>query len=184
MTGLSSQPGCGLRRRQMGGCQSRGRWEAHPLPAKVVREVDAFTHLPSDHGKHQGPCHHAPCLATVLQETPSPELQSQGVDASHGTFSCQRHVPFGPKASEPHLLPECTWNTPAAPAPPGSLSGAPEISEGKHIMSPRKGFQNAWVLGGSWPSVFQTGDWRSPQGQGPWGDPLDGYQGLEAGVRN
>lgn len=49
------------------------------LPAEVVREVDAFTHLPSDHREQQGPRHHAAHLATALQDT-------QSWDAIQNTF--------------------------------------------------------------------------------------------------
>lgn len=55
-----------------------------------------------------------------------------------------------------HLSPGCTWNTRPAPVPPGLLSWAPEISDGKQ-MCLRTGFQDAWVTG-LLQAFFQLGE--------------------------
>lgn len=78
------------------GIRSPRRWEAHHLPAEVVREVDAFTHLPSDHREQQGPRDRASCLAMALRRQPKAGRSSKA-------FSRQPHV--WPKACAPPL----TW---------------------------------------------------------------------------
>lgn len=79
-SGHCSRSGCRPRWHQTTG---RGQYlnpsreEDHYLPAQVIREVNPFTHLSSDHREKQGTCHCATHLATALQEKPNPELLSQ-----------------------------------------------------------------------------------------------------------
>lgn len=44
-----------------------GVWHPHHhhTPAQVIREVDPFTHLPSNHREKQGPCEVASCVSAA-----------------------------------------------------------------------------------------------------------------------
>ncbi|KAK2491210.1 hypothetical protein MC885_014483 [Smutsia gigantea] len=59
---------------------------------QVVREVNAFTHLSSNHREEQGPCQHASRLATALKGIPSPGVVEPKLGCHPKYFQLPAHV--------------------------------------------------------------------------------------------
>lgn len=160
------------------------RRETHNLPAKVVREVNAFTHLSSNHGEEQSTCHRASRMATALQET-----TAQAVEPELGCHPKYLQLPapdvlwaqglsYTSHLNAPGILQQHLLHLVR------SLGFLKYLKENRQCL-PGKGFRMHRSQVCSQPYVFQTGNQRTPQSKGLERNPVGGDEVLEVvGVSN